>query len=269
MADLHLSDERLQRLLDGELGGRSQAAAHAHLEACAECRRRLAEAERDQDELDALLHALDGPAPRLDAERVAAMAGAAAASASPRESGRFARESDRFARHGHPLQWAAGFVIALCLAGAAYAVPGSPVPAWVNAVAVWIGGRLAPDREPAAPAADTGAAGIAVAPGRQIVLEFTSLQATGDASITLTDDAEVVVRARGGAATFSSDEHRLVIDNAGSSATFDVRVPRAAPRVEVRVQGRTVLVKDGPRTIPGGRFGPSDSIVVPLTSPGR
>ena len=65
--------------------------------------------------------------------------------------------------------------------------------------------------------------------------------------MSLIDGAEVVVRASIGAAIFSSDVDRLVIDNRGSSATFEIKVPRAAPRVEIRVGTDRIFLKEGPR----------------------
>ena len=65
----------------------------------------------------------------------------------------------------------------------------------------------------------------------------------------MADGGEVVVRAPIGAATFSSSVDRLVIDNQGAPATYEVQIPRAAPRVEIRVNGVRIFLKDGPRII--------------------
>jgi hypothetical protein len=174
-----------------------------------------------------LLVQLDDPVPRLDANVVAARAQAS----QPRES--------------RALQWAAGFVVALVIAGAgyaAYATPGSPVRAWVTSLASRFGGHRAD-----APEADRSAAGISVAPGRELVIVFASPQPEGGVRVSLVDGAEVAVHAPIGAATFTSDAERLVIDNHGALATFEIEIPRAAPRVEIRVSGRRVFLKDGPR----------------------
>ena len=228
----HLDEEQAQRLRHGELPAPAEAAARAHLTACADCRQRLAQAEREEGDVDALLRHLDHPPPAIEAGAVAARAGV-------REFG--------WGR------WAAGILLTLGLAGAAYAAPGSPLPAWVTAVAEWMGGGSA--RPPSAPAPSPaplpppspGFAGIAVAPGRALLIHFTSPQAKGWAQVSLTDGGEVVVRALNGAATYTSDDDRLVIDNRGSAASFEIEVPRVAPWVEIRVDRVRVFLKDGPR----------------------
>lgn len=228
----HLDEEQVQRLLHGELLPPAETAARAHLTACADCRQRLTQAEREEGEIDALLRHLDHPPPAIEA-------GAVAARARAREFG--------WSR------WAAGLLLTLGMAGAAYAAPGSPLPGWVAAVAEWMGGG--PARSPSAPAPapapppppSTGFAGIAVAPGRALLILFTSPQAEGRALVSLTDGGEVVVRALSGTATFTSDEDRLVIDDRDSAASFEIEIPRAAPWIEIRVGRVRIFLKDGPR----------------------
>jgi len=119
---------------------------------------------------------------------------------------------------------------------------------------VWTGGG-------SAQAPDPGVAGIAVAPGRALVILFTSPQVEGQAQVSLTDGTEVVVRAPSGTATFTADVDRLVIDNPGSRATFEIQIPRAAPWVEIRVQGVPIFLKEGSRV--------TGSYLLPLTPPER
>ena len=175
--------------------------------------------QREEAELFALLGALDHPVPQVDARAVIARAGQQ-------------RRSPAY------LRWAAAIALGLGLAGAAYALPGSPLRAWVRALVH--GAAPAPTQPP-----DSGFAGIAVAPGQGLSVVFAARQATGTADVRLTDSAEVVVRALTGAATFTSGADRLVIDNAGSDATFEIQIPRAAPRVEILVEGSSILLKAG------------------------
>ncbi len=246
---MHLDDERVQRLIDGEMSPAAATTAREHLARCADCRGRVDAAKREQDEVQALLRTVDDPPPRVDAEAIAATAEARARSAGL-------------------LRWAAGVVLALCVGGAAYAVPGSPLPALVQAVVVWIGGGEAP--APPAPApietAEPRVAGISVAPGDALAILFTSRQADGRVRVSLADGPEVVVRAPLGAATFSSDADRLVIDNAGPSATFEIEIPRAAPRVEIQVAGERIFLKDGERVTgaAGGTMDAPGPHVLPL-----
>jgi len=247
---MHLDEEQIQRLLHGELSRPAETAAREHLAGCADCRRRVADAEREEAAVHALLRAVDDPAPQLDVEAVAAAAQAPVSSRHRPER----RLRRRALGHREPsLRWAAGFLLAAIVVGAAYAVPGSPLPDWVSAVRGWMGGG--PGATPSTPgpaqAPDERVAGIAVAPGDELLILFLSPQVEGQVDVALTDDAEVGVRAPIGAATFTSDVERLVIDNRGSSASFEVRIPRAAPRVEIRVVGRRIFLKEGARVMAG------------------
>lgn len=172
--------------------------------------------QREDAELFALLRALDHPMPRVDARAVAALA---------------TRRGPAY------LRWAAGIALGLGLAGAAYALPGSPLRTWVRA--------LVHRSAPTPIQTDSGFAGIAVAPGQGLRVLFTARQAAGTADVVLTDSAEVVVRALTGAATFTSGADQLVIENTGSGATFEIQIPRAAPRVEILVEGSSILLKAG------------------------
>lgn len=235
----HLDEEQVQRLLHRELAPPQERAIREHLAECLACRGRFAAVQQDEDEVHALLRHLDHPPPRVDAHAVAARARA---------------------REVRWVRWAAGVGLALGLAGAAYAAPGSPLPAWVEVVVEWMSGGSA--QTPA----DPGGAGIAVAPGRALVILFTSPQAEGHAQVSLTDAVDVAVRAPSGAATFTADVDRLVIDNSGSAATFDIQIPRAAPRVEIRVAGVRVFLKEGPR-VTGPLHLPLTSCHKPACSP--
>jgi hypothetical protein len=153
------------------------------------------------------------------------------------------------------LQLAAGFAIAVGIAGVAYAVPGSPLRAWVESVVAKIGARPAP-RAPVGEGPDSGIAGIAIVPGPSTLILFTTRQSAGNARITLTDGAEIAVHGPGAAATYTSTDDRLLIDNRGSVADFEIAVPNHAVRVEIRVDGERLFFKDGGHIFAAG---PGDS----------
>jgi hypothetical protein len=119
----------------------------------------------------------------------------------------------------------------------------------VAAIAAWIQGRPEPARlDPGTPrSSERALAGIAVIPGPRFLIRFTTVQAEGRARVSLTKGAELVVQGPIGAATFTSGADRLEIENAGSVADFDIQIPEAAPRVEIRVGNVRVLLKDGSR----------------------
>ncbi len=205
--------------------------------------------DRDEDEIYALLRHLDHPPPRVTATMIAA----------------------RVRRGGFDgRRWAAGILLASTLAGAAYAAPGSPVRGWISAAVERVAGRDEPPRAPLAPAEEppgsqSSASGIAVAPGRELLILFTSPQPAGQARVTLTDASEVIVRASSGGASFTSEIDRLVIDNRGSSSDFEIQIPRAAGRVEIRVAGDRIFLKSGPRITSGASMPSPGSYLLPLT----
>lgn len=247
---MHLDEEQFQRLLHNELSPTAAGSAREHLAACAECRQRVADAEREEGEVFALLHRLDHPTPPIDVESIAAQAGA----------------------HGFAWgRWAAGILIAIGLAGGAYALPGSPIPRWVETVAAWIGGRPSQTSLVPAPtpAPESGVAGIAVDPGQTLLILFTVSEPDGHARVLLTDGSKVVVRGPGGAATFTTDAGRLVVENQGTSATFEIEIPRGAPRVEIRVGGNRIFLKDGPGITTEQTMEAGDVYLLRLSTPGE
>ena len=199
---MHLEDEQIQRLLHGELDALAAEATRGHLAACADCRVQLEEAEREEERIFDLLRQVDHAAPALNAQTLAARA---------------RREAARWRR------WAAGVVLALTAAGAAYAAPGSPLPAWVDRVAEWIAGP-APSPAPAAgtPATEPGAAGIAVEPSERFTIVFGTEQTRGVAAVLLIDGSNIVARRLNGSATFTTDIDHLTIEDGGSTADYEI-----------------------------------------------
>jgi anti-sigma factor RsiW len=224
---MHLDEEQVQRLLHGQLAAGTESSARDHIATCAECRSRLAEAEREEEWVFERLRRLDHSQPKVDVESIMM----------PR---------------GRPVPaWgrlAAGIFLALAATGVAYAAPGSPLPRLIEQVIQLIGANLE-RRVRTTPSAGTGEsqAGIAVAPGERLAIVFRG-DSTGDtAVVSLTDSAEVIVRARGGTTTFSTESDQLRIGHRGGPAKFEIRIPRMAPLVEVEVRGRRVLMKQNSR----------------------
>ena len=179
----------------------------------------------DDDRIDVLLRALDHPVPDVTAETIAR----------------------RASRRGLPLRWAAGVLLALGAAGAAFALPGSPLHRWV----VGLAGRRSEGAEAKAPVPaqdDRGSAGIAVDPGQRLLVVFEG-PLTGDVRVTLDDREDLVVRALAGAASFTSENTRLVIGSRDSTGSFSIRVPRAAPRVEIRARESRLFLKEHERVV--------------------
>src|SRR5215208_3941244 len=254
--DAHLDEEQIQRLLHAELAPPAAAAARHHLATCAGCHARVSDAEREEARVLDLLGHLDHPPPVVRVEAVVAAARA-----------RPARSPARLAWR----RWAAGILLGLGAAGAVYAAPGSPLRRVVRRLVTRTDGAPPPRVSSPSPAGAAGAedvrGGIAVAPGNRFTIAFSAEQPGGVAAVSLTDGADVVVRALGGGATFGSDVDRLSIANDGSSARFQVEIPRRAPWVDIRVAGRGVLSKRGARVLADGERDVEGRYLLPLSRP--
>ncbi len=225
---MHLDDERIQRVLHGELEASAKEAIERHLSGCASCRKRVEEARHEEAWIFDLLERADQPVADLE----------------PRMLVHRARQ-ERAAAWG---RWAAGFALVVLAAGAAYTAPGLPVRGWVDRVVDWVAGRGAQDPKPGTGTSDGPAtAGIAVAPGERLTIHFTLPQPTGVVVIALGTGPDVVARVRNGTAIFTTGADRLTVDNRGSVADYEIEVPRGAPWVEVVVGERRLFLKQGDR----------------------
>lgn len=229
---MHLDAETTQRVLHGELAASASAEAVAHLAGCASCRADVARARADEEEIFALLGTIDHPRPPADVRRI--------------------HERARRRHWTLPQRWAAGFLMAAGLAGVAYAVPSSPLRRWIEGLrhpsAVSIVPQAMPQTIPQAPAA-ADLAGVSIAPGPSALVVFLATQSAGEARVALADIPDIEVRGPAGAARFAAGEGRLTIDNTGAAMNYDIRIPRAAARVEIQVAGVRVWLKDGGRVL--------------------
>ncbi|HEX6051512.1 MAG TPA: hypothetical protein VFZ21_19670 [Gemmatimonadaceae bacterium] len=256
MSTAHLDDEQVQRVLHRELGGALPASLAGHVAECAECRARVDAAASDERGVFALLGRLDHPMPNVDAQAVMRRA---------------RRPAAGWGRS------AASIVVMLAIGGVAYAAPGSPLP--------WLLTRLFPgkgDPPPTAPKPvprpEAGAAGrpdpgavtqgISVAPSDRFAIVFSSRQPGSVMAVSLTDAADISVRALGGAATFTADIDHLSIGNADGSARFEIEIPRHARRVEIKVAGYRVFLKEGAGVVADGARDTEGRYLVPLSGAG-
>jgi hypothetical protein len=186
------------------------------------------DSDREQQEIDALLAALDSPAPQVDPELLAAEA----------------RLRGRPGTPSHAIRWAAAVLLLLGVGGIAYAIPGSPLRGLVQRVVEAITGQG--NEAPSSPALPSQApsdnAGIAVTPGERFSIVFTG-RAGGHALVRLADGARVTARSSG--ASFTSEEMRLLIEIRDSAAVVELELPRSAPRVEIIAGDRRLFTKAG------------------------
>ena len=236
---MHLSDEQIQRTLDGELAPQDVAPVREHTAECAACRAAIEQARTDAQAIDVLLLQLDHRPPGTSTATIM--------------------------NHVRPRSWRwmqyAAALSLITLGGVAWAAPGSPLPAMVQQLASLMRGvpqreatlkavarPLAPDAPPPVSAGPPGLSGVTVAPERHLVIMFASAESGGEVRIALTDDDELTVRAPTGSAEFTSTDGRLVVTPTGreprTAIVFEIAIPRRAPHVEVRVRGRRIFRSD-------------------------
>ena len=208
--------------------------ARSHLGACADCRRRVEDGRADEADFVAWLAELDPPPLELSVESVLAKA-----TRTP--------ELSRWGRR------AAAIVLAMGVAGGAYAMPGSPFPAWIDA---WLGAEgEAPQASPAvaSPPEARAGGGIAVDPGVRLTVVFSDLAPGATATVTVAESPNVVVQAENGTVSFDSDEDRLLIYGGASAA--ELRHPLARQRPGHRDPGgRASPVGQESRSDRDGRY---------------
>ena len=244
---MHLDEERVQRLIHGELAPDAIAAARAHIAECAECGALLEQARLDEAQVAAVLRQLDHPPAPLTAEGVMLRARAGGP---------------------HWLRRAAVVLFALAAAGAAYAAPGSPVAGWIERLfggddeaAVPAVAVPTPRLEPAPP----DSAGIAVPAGPALTVVVPVPPRAGFAHIVLVDGAEVAAHTVGEAA-FTAAEGRILVETRADSLDLVIAIPRDALRVDILIGGRRLFRKDGPRIEAGVRPDPQGRWVLPFRS---
>ena len=228
---MHLDDEQLQRLLHAQLPSRAARSARDHLAECTECRERFVTAQEDESQILGLLRRVDHPVPVLDPTAMV---------------GRLHWITPPWGR------WAAGILLVLGMAGVAFAL---------------LRGRELP-RSPATPDPASLLAGIAAVPGSRFMISFQSAEPGGDVQVRLSEGAKVTVRAPSGAASFTSTASRVTVANTGTGARFEIEIPRRAPRVEIRVAGARVFLKNGTRITAARSAGADGAYLIPL-SPDR
>lgn len=240
---MHLDQEQVQRLIHGELVPATSASVRAHVAACFDCRSRVAEAEQEERTVHALLEHLDHETPAVSIESVI-------------ERGR--------TRDNSWSRWAAGILLAFGGVGVAYAIPGLPLRGWVDSIVRSVSQRDEASLTVPAPTAAAAISGIVIDPGEELAIVFVE-RVEGYARVMLTDDREVAVRALNGTATFTSDIDRLLIDDV-SATGFEIRIPRAARRVEILIGSDRVFVSDGSRVISEAPADTTGVYIVPLTA---
>jgi hypothetical protein len=210
------------------------------------------------DEIQTALRAVDHPVPAVTAETIAKRARAAA-------------------RPAPEWRWAAAVLLTLGAAGAAFALPGSPLRRWATAFAAGARGKSAPAPDssvaPGVQTPDRSRGGIAVPPGRALLIVFNRPAPAAVAVVSLVGGSEVLVRAPTGVATFTTDANRLLVEwrtaaSAGDRSTprdtIAIGIPRTSPRVEIRSGPTRLFLKRGDRITSPSPVTTGGSWVLPL-----
>jgi hypothetical protein len=244
---MHLTDDQIQRIMHDELAAPAASEVRRHLAECSSCQAVMDQAQHDERWVLDRLAALDHARPVLRAADITTIA-----------------RSQRGSTWG---RWAAGILLASGLAGAAYAAPGSPLP---KMLARLLQSDTRPVEVPALPrpaGRDASQVGIAVLPGTRLTISFETARTGDTARVFLSDDGDVVVRARGGATSFDSDPERVRIVHRGSPGWFEIGIPRAAPLVEIEVAGRRILRKEQARLSAEVAADALGRYLIPLAAP--
>lgn len=252
---MHIELERMQRFLHGELDTPAEALVREHLAGCGDCRASLERAAREEEEISARLTALDHPRPELRARDLM------------RAPVRRSRRRSRWGRAALvPL-------ILLGAAGGAYAFPGSPVPGWIDMLVDHVTGLVSAVRVSTKPVTQDGSvqpdpSGLWIDPGSSSVVTFEHAQPGSRVRVILFDGDEVRATAVDGAAAFTADGSDLVIRNDGTATRFEIRIPRLAPLVEIRVGDRVLFRKVGQTIVTPVEPDSTDAWTLGLVDPG-
>ncbi len=277
----HPSEGELRAFLDGEMAGEERSFLRAHLQSCGPCRSMAEAQEKTSRQVARALSLLDQE-PALDVgearlrvharttggagSRVYEGGGSSTDSVGPgrARSNRRARIRLPFLRseHGVPLPWAASIAL-LVTAGAASALPGSPVREWVaqgwgaltgsgDAAVGLESVEPAAEEAPTAPAtADPAETGASILAGEEgVELWILGLPAGADLRVVRVDGNMAGIFA-GEGTRFRTEEGRLEAE--APPGAVRVEIPRSLENAVVGVNG-TVLLR-----LAGGKmeiFGP-------------
>lgn len=243
---MHLDTETLERLLHDELDPRRQTESRRHLDACPDCRERLADAGRREARIFGLFE-------ELDREPTAARL------ALPDSCPEPARKEPAWYRI------AASIALVIAAAGLLYALPGSPLREWISRPGA--DGRGTGDVGAGRSEEVAGAlSGLTVRSDGPYEIVFLARQSSGRIRVELTPSRDIQVRVAGEPVGLESGPDRLVVSNAGSRASYEIRLPADGPPIEILLNGRMVFRKQGDRVETASDLDPSGVYLIDLSS---
>lgn len=258
---MHPTEDRLLAYLDGEVAEEERRDLARHLETCGRCADALDEVRRVSARLSGALERLDRAAPALDPATIRRRAGlldlldlkARGARDAPPGPGS-ARPAARSGRPGAAERPRRSLVAAaallLAFTGAAAAIPGSPLRAWLVDSARAIVGLFeeeapdarSPDQE-AVEAVTRLPSGVAVAPyGGRVRIALLSPSPDAVVRVRVVDAAQASVLATD--ASYRTGAGSIEVIDAGPGEVR-IEIPRSARSALVEVDGRAVVEKEG------------------------
>lgn len=239
---IHLSEGRIQAMLDGELADAEREEALRHLATCAECAAELSALRSAAAEFSAALDALD-TTHSLDEARAAI--------------GRRVMRR-RVQRVRGSLLRAAAMILGFAAVGSA-AVPGSPVRGWIGSAVRGLAAMMA-DEQPTAPhAVEEVIAGVSVAPHEgRVRIQLANAAPEARLRVRLTDAAQASVQVVGesSAVRFLTGPGRIDVHEI-DEVLLVVEIPVSARDARIALDDADLVVKDGDvlRVAGGARVG--------------
>lgn len=223
----HVSEGTLLAMRDGELVSTDH---RIHLESCPHCQSAMESAHERAARIEGVLSEVPAP---VD------LAGAKRAVRARMDARRAVERPRRVKAYGHLGRAAAILVLG---AGAAYALPGSPIRGWLESSSSEVG-SVTTAATAEALAAEAGGIEVPVTDRLSVIL--TAVEAGSPVEIVLLDEAVSRITAPAGS-TYSFADQR--IEASLTAGPIRIEIPRSLTTVLIMVNG--VSVMEGPATNP-------------------
>ncbi len=239
---MHPTDGELMGIIDEWTDPTGQPELERHVKICELCQTRQAALERDRLAVEALLGALESPAPARAVESIVH---------------RSRRRNDR-----------RRFVAAVAALFVATAAAATIRAGGVHEIFGPLTAARAPVAAPAPRPSQAAEApiGVALEPASDVKIEFAAAQVKGELRIAADESPRVTVTATE-PVPYTVRSGAVWLENKGSRASYRVTLPKALARATILVAGRVVFSKKGSSIVTEAlRIG--DGFSLPLASPG-
>ncbi|NNF27455.1 MAG: hypothetical protein HKN73_09565 [Gemmatimonadetes bacterium] len=213
---MHLDQETLSRLVDGELPDDEVRWAEIHLAECTACSARKGDLVATDDLVSSLLPYADDPTPHVDPAELIRRARPAA----PRRLQR----------------WAAALILTAAGAGAAYAAPGSPLPALLGRGDDQRTGTEFRQEEP-----EPSSSGLVLPLDQPLTVRLEGITGPGALIVTTGTGPGIAIESTRAGVSFESEAGVITVSQQQASAgDFRLNVPPEASSARIVLNGREV-----------------------------